>query len=250
MSVRQEENDPARRNTRARFEQWAQNPSCQANIISAVHNVRMADVARSEGYASSFGQSPFALARGQTFERMLLRNDARILIEELIRTGVLIEGAKGLADFRIRANGGPLRTLDDAIAETRSFLASLIKPPGSVPSLVAGATVRIPRGVMLPEAILILDVVAVLSDGSPVELAVGEVKTYPDRGGHTDSKELAVARAQAGLYVHALQLIVAELGIEQSVTVLTDGFLILTRPGSNRPAVRAGWRLGTLAIDI
>ena len=30
---------------------------------------------------------------------------------------------------------------------------------------------------------------------------VGEIKTYPDRGGHTDGGELAQARAQAGVYI-------------------------------------------------
>ncbi len=74
-------------NTRARFEQWAQNPTCQANTISAVHNVRMADVAIREGYKPTFGQSPFALALGQTFERSLLWNDAERLLGELIRHG-------------------------------------------------------------------------------------------------------------------------------------------------------------------
>jgi hypothetical protein len=106
-------------------------------------------------------------------------------------------------------------------------------------ALVAGATVRIPRGIMLPEAVLILDALAIRLDRTPVELIVGEIKTYPDRGGHTDSRELAVARAQAGLYLHAIELVVQDLGIGDSVRVRNDGFLVLTRPGSNWPSVRA-----------
>ena len=45
----------ARGNTRARFEQWAKNPACRANTLSAVRNVPMADVARRVGYRSAFG---------------------------------------------------------------------------------------------------------------------------------------------------------------------------------------------------
>ena len=93
---------------------------------------------------------------------------------------------------------------------------------------------------MLPEAILIVDVLAIRIDGETPEVIVGEVKTYPDRGGHTASAELAVARAQAGIYVHALDVVCSELGIADKVVVRRDGFLVLTRPGSNRPSVRAG----------
>jgi hypothetical protein len=71
-------------------------------------------------------------------------------------------------------------------------------------------------------------------------LTVGEIKTYPDRGGYTDPRELATARAQAGVYVHGLRLVVEELGLAASFIVADKGFLVLSRPGSNRPSVRAG----------
>ena len=64
-----------RRDTRARFEQWARNPRCRANTLSAVHGIRMARVAEAEGVSPTMGQSPFALARGQTFERALFREE-------------------------------------------------------------------------------------------------------------------------------------------------------------------------------
>jgi hypothetical protein len=229
-----------RRNTRARFEQWAHNPACQANTVSAVHGIKMADVAKAEGFRPTFGQSPFALARGTTFEAFLLRDDGARLVEALVRKGVVPPGARGLRDLRIRMNGGPEKDLDSAIAATKTLVREVTGRAADLPAVVAGATVRIPKGVMLPEAILIIDVLAIRGDGELPELVVGEVKTYPDRGGHTDPKELALARAQAGLYVHALQLLVGELGIADSVRVRTDGFLVLTRPGSNLPAIRAG----------
>lgn len=238
VDARLQNGDEARRNTRGRFEQWAQNPACQANTVSAVHNVRMADVARAEGFEPTMGQSPFAIARGEQFERNLLNNEAERLLEALIETGVLPEGASGLQDFRIRINGGPIPTLDEAVEETKDFLRGVANGSERSMALVAGATVRIPRGVMLPEAVLILDALAIRLDRTPVELIVGEIKTYPDRGGHTDSRELSVARAQAGLYLHAIQLVVEDLGIGDSIAVRDDGFLVLTRPGSNWPSVR------------
>jgi hypothetical protein len=64
------------------------------------------------------------------------------------------------------------------------------------------------------------------------------MKTYPDRGGYTDSAELATARAQAGVYVHGLDLVLSELALGKSYEVSRRGFLVLTRPGFNRPSVR------------
>ena len=43
VNVRGDEiREEARRNTRGRFEQWAKNPTCDANTSSAVHNIRLA----------------------------------------------------------------------------------------------------------------------------------------------------------------------------------------------------------------
>lgn len=236
--------DERSRDTRNRFEQWAHNPTCQANTISAVHNVRMADVAKAENYPPTFGQSPFAIQRGNTFERTLFRNNAAILLEALSEKDVLPEDASGLKDLRLTLNGGKLRTLDEAIEQTRQLILEVSQASAAtrrrLPAVVAAATVRIPRGVMLPEAILILDVLAIRTDGPVPELIVGEVKTYPDRGGHTDPRSLALARAQAGVYLHALDLLVAELGVGQRMRVSRTGFLVLTKPGSNSPAVRTG----------
>jgi hypothetical protein len=54
-----------RRDTRRRFEQWAKNPLCDANAISAVLGVAMGEVVEAEGGKRTAGQSPFALANGQ-----------------------------------------------------------------------------------------------------------------------------------------------------------------------------------------
>src|SRR5436190_822216 len=120
MSNRQQKE--SRRDTRRRFEQWVKNPTCQANTISAVHGISMPDAATRESGRSSMGQSPFAIARGQTFERDLFRQGADKLIQALIRMKVLPAASAGLADFRLRMNGGRCRSLDDARDETSDML--------------------------------------------------------------------------------------------------------------------------------
>ncbi len=93
---------------------------------------------------------------------------------------------------------------------------------------------------MLPQATLVLDVLVIRQGASVPELVVGEIKTYPDRAGYTDARELATARAQAGIYVHGLELVLDELGLTDAFSVQREGFLVLSRPGSNQPSVRAG----------
>jgi len=203
----------------------------------------MVEVAKAEGSRITMGQSPFALARGQTFERGLFRGAAEQLRKALIEAEVLDETSRGFADFRTRQNSGKLPDMDAALAQTATMLTSLSKIKGRElePSIIAAATICIPERVMLPEAILIIDVLVARWDPSAKrpELVIGEVKTYPDRGGHTDGAELATARAQAGVYLHGLEVTLASMGLADKFTVSRKGFLVLTRPGSNFPSIRA-----------
>src|SRR5262249_53764814 len=150
----------------------------------------MVEVAKAEGSRITMGQSPFALARGQTFERGLFSAGAEQLRNALVDAEVLEATARGFADFRTRQNSGTLPNLDAALEQTTALLTSLSKTRGRnvEPSIVAAATICIPERVMLPEAILIIDVLVARWNATEkrTELVVGEVKTYPDRGGHTD----------------------------------------------------------------
>lgn len=239
----------ARRNTRGRFEQWAKNPTCDANTLSAVHNVRLDMAARAVGLVPSFGQSPFAIARGNRFEAGLFYDDAVRLRAALEQKGCLPEASSGFLDLRLRMNGGKrFATVDQALRATEEWLRRIAANPVTSQSIVAAPMIRIPKGVILPEALLIIDAATVVvRDGRP-RVTVGEVKVFPDRGGHTDPQQLASARAQAGIYRHALKLAVAALGLADAVDVASDGFLVFTWPGSNSPAVRAGEDLTYQAI--
>lgn len=237
----------SQRDTRRRFEQWADNPRCAANTISAVHNIKMAKVAERAGYEPTFGASPFALFRGDQFERNLLADEGARLLPELERTEVIATGASGLHDLRIRMNGGhdsTLLDLDAAEDQTLDLLRAIGSARGpavdELPTIVAAATLKLPKGVMLPEALLIIDLLVVRpGDDDRAEILVGEVKTYPDRGGFTDTKQLAQARAQLGLYLHALRTVTVDWDDNERPSFRDDGFLVLSRPGSDFPRVRA-----------
>lgn len=243
--VRQE----ARRNTRGRFEQWAKNPTCAANTLSAVHNIRLDAAAKAAGLDPSFGQSPFAIARGDRFEAGLFFDEAAKLRSALERKRCLPNGSEGFLDLRLRMNGGSrIVSVDEALHATEEWLNDIATDPSAAVSIVAAPMIRIPKGVILPEALLIIDAVTVVHRNDVAVVTVGEVKVFPDRGGHTDPQQLATARAQAGVYRHALELAVSALGIADRVTVAPDGFLVFTWPGSNSPSIRAGEDLTYQAI--
>ena len=230
----------ARHETRRRFEQWARNPECQSNVTSAVHNVKMGVAARRENPdAPHDGQSVFALERGNAFEASLINDGAPILLEALRGAEVISPASNDFADHRTTRNGGPLASLDAATEAGHAFLKSLAEG-NAFNGAVSSLTVRIPRGVMLPEATLIIDVLSVQTVEGKTVIAVGEIKTYADQGGHTHRSDLATARAQMGLYVHALEITLEDLGLADAMSVSLQGFLILTYPGSNQPSVRSG----------
>jgi hypothetical protein len=232
-----------RRDTRQRFEQYARHPGCAANVASAVLGIPMHVVAEKERPgAGTFGQSPFALAHGVTFERALFANGAERLRDGLAKAGVLASNTAGFVDLRLKANGGRMQRLDDAASQTEAILKSLAtgeRP--KLPLIIAGAALQLPgEPVLLPEAMLALDALVLRENDALVELVVGEVKTYADRAGFTNRGELATARAQAGAYAHALSVAVETLRLERRVRVCPSGFLVLARPGSAFPSIRAG----------
>lgn len=229
-----------RRDTRQRFEQYARNPSCEANMRSAILGVRMATVASREGMEVTSGQSPFAIARGETFERRLFKDEAIVLRTALAKVGAFASEAAMFVDHRIKRHGGPWKNLDqarDATLETLRQAAAGTLGDTSAPLIIAGAALLLPGTVLLPDAMLVVDVLVLFRRDKGREAVVGEVKTYPYRAGHTDGRELAGARAQAGTYIHALRLVLDDAGLAATLRVSERGFLVLTKPGTGYPAV-------------
>ncbi len=234
-----------RRDTRRRLDQFIANPNCHANVLSAVHDIPMDRVAAAIGVDATFGQSPFAIARGQIFERLLFENEAARLRKELVRARVLPSNAWGFVDLRFKKVGGPLASLDESKTEFEKLLRQWStfsdEQRLGIPSIVAAPTLQIPGRAILPDGLFAVDVVTVHPALRPdrITVRIGEIKVYPDRGGFTDSGELSSTRAQAGIYLHAMQLAVREYGVQDTIGVARDGFLVLSHTGSNFPSIRA-----------
>jgi hypothetical protein len=225
--------------TRQRLEQFLANSACEANVLSAVHGVAMADVAREVGLGEESGMSSYALRAGMSFERAIFADDAQRLRDQLARVGLLPVGSAGMVDLRLRQQGGPCRSLEEARQGFESFLRKLPSGGPSGPTLVAGAVMRLPQHHAIGDGLLAIDVLVVDRNSTgAVSLTLGEIKSYADRGGHTDRSALAAARAQAGLYLHVLRQTIEALGLQGQVSASDQGFLVLRQVKSNYPKVR------------
>lgn len=227
------------RGTRLRFERWAANPSCQSNVSAVVHNVSMREVAIRESPGVHIKvQSRLMFQRGVLFENAVLSNSGERLIRELRRQQIVgPDEVVHFSDLTSNFSEEDVSRLDAAVAATEAWLERLDDLPRGR-HLVRGIVLRIPRGVLLPEATLKLDVAFIDTTMQPFIIKVGEIKSYADRGGFTQAASLASARAQAGVYVHAFQLVIEKLNLTSLCKISERGFLVLASPGSNFPSLR------------
>jgi hypothetical protein len=232
-------------NTRVRFEQWAKNPTCEANTVSAVLNVPTGLVAEKLGFQNQKQQPPFAIARGLAFEKYLFQDDAKVILGAMVQQKMVEpDEAVEFLDYRHQGNlQGLSRSAERSAELSKIFLESLVlKKADTNPKLVTGITIKLAKGVMLPEATLILDCLLATWDESldipRWRLKVGEIKIFPDRGGYTDPSQISSARAQAGVYKHALEEWAIENKVQKSLHVDDHGFLVFTWPGSTFPVLR------------
>jgi hypothetical protein len=218
----QPKRDERRRDTRMRFEQWAHNPTCQANTISAVHNVRMAEVAKRKGTSHLRPVAVRHRARRQ-LRAHAVRQGAKILLEALIEH----ECCRPMPALRRPAHSGkrrPVPTLDRRSRRPPSWSRTWPTPPAAWASCRRSwpgrrcdpARRHVAGGDPDPRCA-----------GDPYRrrsprLIVGEIKTYPDRGGHTDSRELRW-RGPRQASTCALRLVAGERGVADRLRIAPAG---------------------------
>ncbi len=169
------------------------NPGCSRRAVLDAAGVDKPKLAETIGFPGDFGQSRFALARGNAFEAMLKAGDGALLREAL---GVPEATPVAYADLGADADD----TLSERHDRTRALLAggdaTLIDHP--VLTLeVAGQTVFLEP-----------DLVAFRRDG---RLRVVEIKSFAIVDGQADSAKVAAAAIQAAVYVLALRALVPDV---------------------------------------
>ncbi|WP_432191276.1 hypothetical protein [Streptomyces sp. bgisy027] len=205
----------------------AANPGCKRRAILDGAGVNKAALAGALGAPSAFGQSQFALTRGNAFEAKVKADGGAELLR-LVREK-LDRGAEPPAHARVpelTATGPEGRTARTALA-----LREATEAPGEWTLLdhpmlaldVAGSP-----------AFLEPDAVVVHPDGS---WTVVEIKSFPMLDGSADPAKVGAATRQAAVYVLALEEVAARL--ESAPRVRDRVLLVCPKDFSNLPTASA-----------
>ncbi|MFI2200734.1 hypothetical protein ACH47Z_08125 [Streptomyces sp. NPDC020192] len=181
----------------------AANPGCRRRAILDGAGVDKARLASALGAPSGFGQSQFALTRGNAFEaRVKADGGAELLRLAHARLDPGAEPPEGAAVPDLTAHGPEGRTARTALAlreATRAGGWTLLDHP-MLALDVAGSL-----------AFLEPDAVVVHPDGS---WSVVEIKSFPMLDGAADPAKVGAAARQAAVYVLALEEVAARLDAE------------------------------------
>ncbi|WP_419185729.1 hypothetical protein [Mangrovactinospora gilvigrisea] len=201
----------------------AANPGCRRRALLDGAGVDKGAVAERLGAPMPFGQSQFALVRGNGFEARVRSDGWRALLAAAgAPEGVdawlpeLVDGAAGAASGAAEER---LRLTREALVEARGAAAargawSVLDHP-LLELEVAGAPARLE-----PDAVL------VRPDG---RVQVAEVKSFPVLDGSADPAKVGAAARQAAVYVLALREVL-------DADVVADEVLLLCpKDFSNRP---------------
>ncbi|MGW0177753.1 hypothetical protein [Nocardia sp. NPDC003345] len=200
------------------------NPGCARRALLDAAAVDKTEVARELGFPAQFGQSPFAITRGNSFEAMVKAHGCaellRLLREEL---GLTIPEV-GYHDL---ATVGDNATNSIRYQRTKQLLGqALTSGQGTLfdhPMLrleIAGAP-----------AYLEPDVVALQIGG---KFYVVEIKSFAVVDGQADPAQVASAARQSAVYVLAMRELLRELGRSPD-DVAHQAILVAARDFTNRP---------------
>lgn len=211
---------PAKRHNARTIAALTANPGCSRRAVLDAAGVDKPRLAERIGFPGTFGQSRFALARGNGFEAMLKADDCALLLSVLRDVLALEAPAVSYDDLgedddaTLTARHGRTRDLLAAAAG-----AALIDHP-LLTLAVAG------RQVFLEP-----DLIAFQGGG---RVHVVEIKSFAIVDGQADSAKVSAAAVQAAVYVLALRRLLADLGHDPAL-VSHDAVLVCPRDFSLQP---------------
>lgn len=193
----------------------AANPGCRRRALLDGAGVDKAALAAKLGSPAPFGQSQFAIVRGNSFEAKVKADGGRELLRLL---GVGEPGAVLLPD--LSASGPQGRTARTALALREATAAgawSLLDHP-LLALEVAGSPVYLE-----PDAVVV---------GPDGRWTVVEIKSFPMIDGAADASKVGAAARQSAVYVLALERTAA---LTEGATVAQSVLLVCPKDFSNVP---------------
>ena len=224
--------NPAKRLNARTIAALTGNPGCTRRAVLDAAGIDKPKLADRIGFPGAFGQSRFALARGNAFETMLKADGGALLLETLGHPATD-------ADYTDLGEDSE-DTLGARHARTRELLtAGTAADRGALPPRPQGAA---PSGVLIDHPLLTLDVAGqtVFLEPDLIAFQVGgrirvvEIKSFAIVDGQADSAKVSAAATQAAVYVLALRRLRSGLGHDPQL-VSHDVVLVCPENFSLRP---------------
>lgn len=204
----------------------AGNPGCARRAIMDAAGVDKQRVAAHAGFPAPFGQSSFALARGNAFEAQVKADGAAELLT-LLRERLNLPIPQAHYDDLSEVGGNT--SLDVRHARTRALLARAAASRDDAGTMFDHPLLRLQVGGR--HAFVEPDLIAFQLRG---RFTVVEIKSFPVIDGQADGSKVAAAAIQSAVYVLALRDALAEQGLPPE-TVSHQTVLVCPRDFSNRP---------------
>jgi hypothetical protein len=160
------------------------------------------------GLEVPFGQSKFAFARGQQFERHLTDDNCKVLFEALQSDLSFDTTANVTLDLRA-AYPPNLSGMIARAAETKRVLRLVIDGDPTAPNLIVGAVFK--TSIAGVDAYLEADAVAA-RDVNGATIYTGEIKSFPIVDGRIDKDKLGKAADQVAVYQLLIQEAIEQIG--------------------------------------
>jgi hypothetical protein len=215
------------------IERVARNPDCLRLRALTIAGIKPTTAAEIMGGENKEGQSPFALVLGQRFEKSLIENGAANLFTLYSQQGLLGPTEAKIVSISDFAPGTSPAELGKREAETRRFLEAKLRRDPNAPNLIIKPRLHI-RLVDVPHPIEPDFLVA--SDTDPF-YQVGEIKSYPDRGGKTDQSDIRSACRQAAVGTIGLRHFLAPYVQRPEQLALAKAHLVLKVTGLFFPSL-------------
>jgi hypothetical protein len=213
------------------MERLARNPKCtrlRAMIAAGVSPATLAEQVLNISPAE--GQSPLALAAGETFDRQLADNDYSAIFARFQDQGLLTA-----TECKVRVIPDEARTSEEQVRLTRELLRQRYEDPAAAPNLLIKPRLEMPIAGI---ATRVEPDFAVAPD-SQRAFDVGEVKSFSDYGPEIPGSKLTGTLRQAAVGVVFLRDELGRLvpGAAADTLVADCAHVILKRPGSAQPTL-------------
>ncbi|MBO3739659.1 hypothetical protein [Actinoplanes flavus] len=190
------------------------NPGCNRRAVLDAAGVDKLKLAERVGFPGGFGQSRFALTRGNAFEAMLKADDCALL-----RSVLDVDLGIGYQDLGAD-DDDTLGARHDRTAELLAGATAALVDHPLLTLDVAGQTVYLEP-----------DLIAYAHQG---RLQVVEIKSFAILDGQAESAKVSAAAVQAAVYVLALRALLERLSLDPSL-VSHDVVLVCPENFSLRP---------------